>query len=54
MVAEEAAKNQGQIEELKDEDDNVDNMKVVQGASDQIDNYLGKYKTADDLKIGDR
>lgn len=27
---------------------------VHQGASDQIDNYLGKYKSAADLKIGDR
>jgi hypothetical protein len=55
MVAEEAAKNQGELEELKDEDDdNVANVQIVKTASDQIDNYLGKYKTADDLKIGDR
>jgi hypothetical protein len=25
-----------------------------QGAVDQIDNYVGRYKNADELKIGDR
>ena len=29
-------------------------MKLHKDASDQVDNYIGRYKTADDLKIGDR
>lgn len=27
---------------------------MVQGASQLVDNYIGRYKSADDLKIGDR
>ena len=29
-------------------------MKVKIDATDQIDNYVGRYKSAVDLKIGDR
>jgi hypothetical protein len=42
------------FEEIKDEGDDDVEMKVHKDASDQVDNYIGRYKTADDLKIGDR
>lgn len=41
------------LEEVKDDGDEAQ-MTLRQGASDQIDDYLGRYKTADDMKIGDR
>lgn len=54
MIAEEAKKNT-EMEELNEEDDeNPVATKTVQGASDQIDNYVGRYKSSDELKIGDR
>jgi hypothetical protein len=37
-------------EELKDDLDGL----VIQGASVLIDKFIGKYKTEDELKIGDR
>ncbi len=46
-------KESKQFEELKEEDDDV-KTKMHQQAKDLIDNYVGRYKTAEDLIIGDR
>ncbi len=47
-----ASQSLGKDEELKEEDEAGANL--VQKASSKVDNYVGKYKNEDEMRIGDR